>query len=314
MSKKWMTILAMTLCLGAGPALARQHSGMPQLEPVPAPPEPGAIALYPGLKPKGPPETWYKAGGTYIVRNVTQPTLTPVLPDPAKATGAAVIVAPGGAYMILSLDHEGWKMARRLADQGIAAFVLKYRTSETPVDEKAFGAFAQQRGAQIAKDVAAGVQSIPDPGATEDALAAVKMVRDNAAKWGVDPNRVGMVGFSAGAVTAIKVGVSPVAAARPNFIAPFYPSLAPEVVPADAPPMFLAIAFNDALFGKQKLGIVEAWRAAGRPVEFHGYETGGHGFGFGMPNTTTPLVFDQLMVWMKARGYLKPSVTAAAAK
>ena len=75
------------------------------------------------------------AGRDLAVRNVTRPTITPVLPDPAKATGAAVVVAPGGAFMLLAMDHEGWAVAHALADRGIAAFVLKYRLNPTPADE-----------------------------------------------------------------------------------------------------------------------------------------------------------------------------------
>lgn len=303
----WLTFLAAACSVLAASASAQDHTGLPPMQRVEAPSQTGAIPLYPDLKPAATHEAWYKAGDGYIVRNVTAPTLTPVLPDPAKATGAAVIVAPGGGYMILAIDHEGWRIARKLADQGIAAFVLKYRISETPDDDLAFGAFAQQRMASVMKDVAAGAPLLEETRATDDALAAIRMVRANAAKWHIDPSRVGLMGFSAGAVTTIKVGVSPAASARPNFIASFYPSLAPEVVPSDAPPMFLAIAFNDRLFGKQKLGVVEAWRQAGRPVEFHGFESGGHGFGLGTPGTTTSLVFDQFILWLKSRGLMEPA-------
>jgi hypothetical protein len=91
-------------------------------------------------------EIWSRAGGVdYVVRNVTRPTLTPVLPDPAKATGAAVVVAPGGAFMLLAMDHEGWNVARALADRGIAAFVLKYRLLPTPKDEGEAGPFMMKQ-------------------------------------------------------------------------------------------------------------------------------------------------------------------------
>lgn len=108
---------------------AQAQNGMPTITRADAPAEPGALPLY-GTDTPGTPasENWARAGGSdYVVRNVTRPTLTPVLPDPAKAIGAAVIVAPGGAFMLLSMDREGWKVAHALADRGIAAFVLKYR-------------------------------------------------------------------------------------------------------------------------------------------------------------------------------------------
>lgn len=302
-SKKWL--LASVFMFTTVSVTASTGNGLPEMLRVKPPSEPTALQLRPVQDAVGPEEIWYKAGGTYIVRNVTHATLTPVMPAPGKATGAAVIVAPGGAYMLLPIEHEGWQIAKKLADQGITAFVLKYRISKTPEDEKDFAAFARSRGELIAKSLSEGTPMPEEPLATEDALAAVKMVRQNAEKWNVDPSRIGLIGFSAGAVTAIKAAISPDAAARPDFIASFYPSLASESVPHDAPPMFLAIAFDDPLFGKQDMDIVEAWRKAGRKVEFHGYESGGHGFGFGMPETTTQLVFEQFMLWMKYNGYLK---------
>ncbi|KNC07545.1 hypothetical protein AC790_18470 [Pantoea sp. RIT-PI-b] len=300
--KRLMVSIFMILSVTAS---VSNGNGLPEMIRVKPPAEPAALPLRPEHVAGKNKEIWYKAGGTYIVRNVTQATLTPVLPAPGKATGAAVIVAPGGAYMILPVEHEGWQIAKKLAENGITAFVLKYRISKTPVDEKEFAAYARSRGQLIAKSLSDGTPMPEEPRATEDALAAVKMVRENAGKWHIDPSRVGVMGFSAGAVTAIKVAVSSDASARPDFIASFYPSLASESVPHDAPPMFLAIAFDDPLFGKQQMDIVEAWRKAGRKVEFHGYESGGHGFGFGMPETTTSLVFEQFMLWMRFNGYLK---------
>jgi acetyl esterase/lipase len=217
--------------------------------------------------------------------------------------------------MILAIDHEGWRIARRLADEGIAAFVLKYRVSETPDDERAFGAFSQQRMVEVVRRARAGepmgfkeVREL----AAEDAHSAIQMVRANAVKWRIDPARVGFMGFSAGAATAVDVGIAPAFVDRPDFVAPFYPPLDAEVVPPNAPPMFLAMAFNDEIFGKQKIGIVEAWRQAGRPVEFHGFESGGHGFGLGRAGTSTGLAFDQFLLWMRSRGLLTPAATGAA--
>ncbi|HWU01220.1 MAG TPA: alpha/beta hydrolase, partial [Novosphingobium sp.] len=127
----------------AAPAVAQRpaQQGMPAMVPAPAPADPAAIPLFgkdtPGSLAS---ENWSKAGGVdYTVRNVTFPTLTPVLPAPGKATGAAVVVAPGGAFMLLAMDHEGWGVARALAARGIAAFVLKYRLLPTPRDEAEAG-------------------------------------------------------------------------------------------------------------------------------------------------------------------------------
>ena len=89
------------------------------------------------------------------------------------------------------------------------------------------------------------------------------------------------MGFSAGAMTTLNAGLAPAAADRPAFIAPIYPPITAREVPADAPPMFVALALDDELFGRQGFGLVEAWHGAKRPVEFHAYESGGHGFGLG---------------------------------
>jgi acetyl esterase/lipase len=147
---------------------------------------------------------------------------------------------------------------------------------------------------------------IADPRATEDALAAVAFVRANAKRWGVDPSRVGMMGFSAGAITSINAALAATAAARPAFIAPIYPPMRPLTVAADAPPMFTAIAIDVELFGEQGFGLVESWHHAKRPVELHAYEKGGHGFGLGRPGTTTQLMLDEFIAWLESRGIAPP--------
>lgn len=249
-------------------------------------------------------EQWESFGRETIVRNVTAPTLTPVLPDPGKATGAAVIVAPGGAFMMLSMQNEGYPVARWLADHGVAAFVLKYRTTPTPRDAQGFiGALGALMGkATQSKDAPIGTP----PEALADAQAAVRMVRARAKEWGVDPGRVGFLGFSAGAMTALSVGLADDKTARPDFIAPIYGPLTPRPVPADAPPMFLAVALDDPLMARGKsLGLIDSWREAGRPVEAHLYGRGGHGFGLTHGGAASRLWIDEFYAWMTDRGLLK---------
>lgn len=237
-----------------------------------------------------------------MVRNVVRPTLTSFLPDPAKATGAAVIVAPGGAFLSLSMTGEGTDIARWLADHGVAAFVLKYRLNETPRDDKGFlGVMAERFGATARPGP---MPEVKEPRATQDALRALALVRADAKSYGIDPARVGMIGFSAGAMTALNATLEGKGEARPAFFGYIYGPMAAIAVPADAPPMFAAIAMDDGLFAKQGFGIVEAWRQAGRPVELHAYEKGDHGFGAGRPGTTTMGVLPQFLAWMDARGLL----------
>jgi acetyl esterase/lipase len=278
----------------------------PTVTTLPTPDQPGAIALSPAGTAPGAEQWEVIFQGQRQVRNVTAPTLTPFLPDPAKATGAAVIVAPGGGFLELSMDNEGYPVARWLADHGIAAFLLKYRTRETPRDPQAFlGSMGKLMG-KAALDTVSISQTTPE--AIADAQAAVRLVRSRAKDWGVDPRRVGMVGFSAGAMTTLSVALAPDVAARPDFIAPIYGPMGPLTVPADAPPAFFAVALDDPLMARGKsLGVIESWRSAGRPLEVHLYGTGNHGFGMTGRSAAPGLWIDELYAWMKDRGLLKPT-------
>ena len=258
-----------------------------------------------------PPESWGMLIGDFpdgshmeqrIVRNVTAPTITPVLPRRGTATGAAVIVAPGGAFKSLSIDQEGFDVARKLAERGIAAFVLKYRLNPTPADDAEHLAAV---GRVFAETIARGTRpELKEPRATEDALSALALVRRDAARFGIDPARVGMIGFSAGAQTVQNAALQGKGAARPAFIGYIYGPMDPVAVPADAPPMFAAIAFDDPLFGRGPMGAVDSWRKAGVRTEFHGYERGDHGFGAGKPGTTSVGVIDAFRLWLETDGWL----------
>lgn len=280
---------------------------------IPRPAEPDAVPLYPaGSLHDGPvPESWSRLvadfpDGTHMdartARNVAIPTMTPVLPDPAKATGAAVVIAPGGAFLSLSMDSEGYQIAHWLADRGVAAFVLKYRVNPTPADDGAFMAVVGQTMAAAAQPGA--VQDIKDAYAAQDALQAIKLIRAGAAQWHVDPARVGMIGFSAGAMTTLQSVLTGQGGAGPAFFGYIYGPMSAIPVPAGAPPMFAALALDDPLFGKQGFGIVDAWHKAGVPVELHAYEHGDHGFGAGRPGTTTTLVLPEFLLWMQTNGWL----------
>jgi len=304
MRKRLPVITAIAALSLSGAVQAQQH-GMPTMVPASAPADPQAIALYASATPGSlASEVWSKAdGGDYVVRNVTYPTLTPVLPDPAKATGAAVVVAPGGAFMLLAMDHEGWQVAHALADRGIAAFVLKYRLVATPKDEKAAAPFM---GAMLMREIGHPMTGdlLAKSFAPADGTAAVRYVRDHAGQWGIDPARVGLIGFSAGAMTARRVALDAPAASRPAFVGYIYGPQDAETVPADAPPMFDAIALDDPLFPTKGFAIAAAWQAAKRPVEVHGYQQGSHGFGLGVPGTTTTLIMDEFTAWLGMQGFL----------
>jgi len=304
------TALLWTAC--ALPAAAQDDT----MTPIATPAQPDAIELGTGplLDAKNQ-EAWHRQYGSVFARNVTVATLTPFLPDPAKATGTAVIVAPGGGFRSLSMENEGWDVARALADRGVAAFVLKYRLNQTPADLDDFAESMRQMFAgpppRHRVDPMASIANLGPQIA--DARAAFALVRSRAREWGVDPQRIGMVGFSAGAMLTIATTLAG-EDAKPAFIGDIYGPLAPLTVPADAPPLFVALAADDGLFANSGFGLIESWRAAGRPVEFHFYERGGHGFGMYQKDTTSTGWFDAFVSWMKMHGLLSPAGRDAAAQ
>lgn len=267
---------------------------------MPAPPQPGVIALpVPGCDPAS--EVWHPDAGKPAVRNVTCPTLQPFLPT-SGATGAAVIVAPGGGFLGLAIDKEGYQIAQWLADHGVAAFVLKYRTLPTPKDQ---GVFVDELTKLVHGQPS--TMKLPDDTpdmARDDGLAALRLVRANAAKFGIDPARLGFMGFSAGGFLS-RTMVLADKADRPAFTAPIYPNMAPLAVPADAPPMFVTIAGDDFLLAREKgFPLIESYRAAGRPIEFHLFPSGGHGFGIGAPGTPEEGWINLLYKWLGTSGFL----------
>ncbi|MFD1036556.1 alpha/beta hydrolase [Sphingomonas hankookensis] len=287
----------------ATPAVAQSD----RMEPIATPAQPTAIPLKTGTLPAAKAkEAWHQQYGSVFARNVTDATLTPFLPDPAKANGTAVIVAPGGGFRTLSMQNEGWDVAKALADRGVAAFVLKYRLNQTPAD---MAGFERSMREMFSGTVA---RPRPNPAAAANALApqiadadaAFMLIRSRAAQWKVDPNRIGMIGFSAGAMLTMATTLSS-NQAKPAFIGDVYGPLAAASVPADAPPLFVALAADDPFFANSGFGLIESWKAAKRPVEFHLYEQGGHGFGMYQKPTTSTGWFDAFAKWMEMHGWLK---------
>ena len=268
---------------------------------IPVPEQPGAIVLGTGKLPGATAEeAWHSQYGSKFARNVTVATLTPFLPEKGKGTGAAVIVAPGGGFRVLSMENEGWQVAAALAKKGIAAFVLKYRLNPTPSDLAAFAA------PPTARPAGGSPPSRPDPSVAlapqiADAVAAFQVVR----AWpGVEPAKVGMIGFSAGAMLTMSTTLYG-KDVKPAFIGNIYGPLNAVTVPADAPPLFIALASDDPFFANAGFGLIESWKAAKRPVEFHLYEQGGHGFGMYPKETTSTGWFESFASWLRMRGFIK---------
>ncbi|MBT1706115.1 alpha/beta hydrolase, partial [Chryseosolibacter indicus] len=261
--------------------------------PLQAPAEPNAIPLGTGrVEGQTAPETWFRQWGDPMARNISTATLTPFLPKPGKANGAAVIVAPGGGFRWLSMSNEGWEVAQALADKGIAAFVLKYRLQPTPESLEGFKESMKQMFAAVtppsdgSKDAVRPTLPRMDlSNQLADAEAAYAMIVKRAKEWGVDTARLGMIGFSAGAGLTMHATLNS-KSMKLHFIGPIYGGMGPVEVPKNAPPMFNVIATDDFLFRGQ-FGVIYSWYKAGRPVEFHLYQNGGHGFGLGNPDRTS---------------------------
>jgi acetyl esterase/lipase len=189
----------------------------------------------------------------------------------------------------------------------VAAFLLKYRLEPTPPEPAAFAVLLMRRLNDARK--ADPVTGAPDRFATEDLATAdgaeaVRLVRRDAAKWNVDPHRVGVLGFSAGAILTTNLATAPDPAGRPDFVGVIYGALR-NPVPRDAPPAFIATAIDDPLLAKAAQPMFDAWRAANRPAELHLYERGGHGFGLVPKGSSSDHWFEEFVWWMEGRGLLK---------
>jgi acetyl esterase/lipase len=302
-----MSKTAVLVCIVAVSTLAMAQDGT--IYPLQAPAEPNAILLGTGgVEGQPAPETWFRQWGDPMARNISTATLTPFLPKPGRANGAAVIVAPGGGFRWLSMGNEGWEVAQALADKGIAAFVLKYRLHPTPESLDAFKesmnrTFTAATPSDASKDTPRPTPPRMDlTNQLQDAEAAYAMIVKRAAEWGVDTARLGMIGFSAGAGLTMHATLNS-RSMELDFIGPIYGGMGPVEVPKNAPPMFNVIATDDFLFRGQ-FGVIDSWFKAGRPVEFHLYQNGGHGFGLGNPNRTSNKWFDAFIHWLEVNNFL----------
>lgn len=285
------------------------------------------IPLYPGKIPNAKPDTAVHevsatdAHGIVRVSGVTQPSLTAYFPDPARATGTAIIVCPGGGYSILAIKHEGYDVARVLQQWGIAAFVLKYRLPDDRI--------------MIQKSI----------GPLQDAQRAIQLVREHATEWHIQPDRIGIMGFSAGGHLAAMAGTrfsenfidNPQhVSLRPDFMILCYPVIsmtdslthmgsrihllgehptqaqirdfsAEMQVTAETPPAFIMQSTADpGVKVGNSVAMYLALHAHGVPVEMHLYEKGPHGFGMHNPDTPDQWM-DRLRNWLISNGWLPAS-------
>ena len=277
------------------------------------------LRLWPGKAPGSenwsiPESTTRSPSGDRVIANVSEPTLTLFLPEAAIATGAAAVIAPGGALRVLGFDNEGVKLAEWLNERGIAGFVLKYRTlQQDPSAPRGPLPGMPRPGAGAREElviVNGNANPAPDDAALNtvlelavaDAQAALELVRRRADEWHVDPRRVGIIGFSAGGGVAVGTALAAKPDASPAFLVSVYgPSLQDVNVPANAPPLFIAVGASHFNVTNGCLALFAAWKAAGRPAEIHVYD--GISAGFGMTKRGQPVDgwTDRLHEWLVAR-------------
>jgi endo-1,4-beta-xylanase len=234
--------------------------------------------------------------GEHIVSNVHNPSITPYFPAKGKDTGAAVVIAPGGGHSELWMDHEGYRVAQWLSDHGVAAFVLKYRLA------RAKGSTYTIEGDELA-----------------DAQRAIRLVKSHAADWSIDPNRVGIMGFSAGGELAVlaatryadgKRDTSDAVereSSKPAFQGLFYPVIPKDMnISKETPPAFLACGEDDHLGIAENLPkLYLELKRAGVSAELHIYAKTGHGFGLRPTNPAPVSDWPQLFYdWLNVEGFL----------
>lgn len=277
-----------------------------KMSPITPPNEANAISLNTGGVENQPAvESWFRQWGDPMARNITHATLTPFLADPEIANGTTVIVTPGGGFMWLSMGNEGWEVAEALAAQGINAFVLKYRLQPTTEGLDEFENQMNRRFDEVEDSEKSSRPKRPRRDLSnqlEDVNAAYNLIVKNAKKWDVNVDRIGMVGFSAGA--GLTMATTLQSKVKLAFIAPIYGGMGEVDVPKNAPPMFAAVAVDDFLFNG-KFGLIESWYRAGVPVEFHLYQNGGHGFGLGNPDRTSNKWFQSFIHWLKVNKFIE---------
>jgi acetyl esterase/lipase len=245
------------------------------------------IPVWPGAAPGAEAWDWAEravttSNGMPMAQDVVKPVLLYYPAERSKAVGTAMVVAPGGGFRTLMMSYEGVDVAKRLNAMGVDAFVLKYRLLYTgpgaPPDKPRAAAPGERRPRIV---VTGGYKSQSGQDiiamAAADGRQAVKLVRERAAELGIQPNRVGMIGYSAGGVVTTETLFGP-AGSRPNFAAIIYGVGEIHEMPAPPPPIFLAVAADDPIAVDRTMELFGSYRKAGGAAEMHVFQMGAHGF------------------------------------
>ncbi len=269
------------------------------------------IPLYKGKAPGSESWNWSekenfsKLFNTQVVFNVVAPSLIVYQAPAAIANGTAIIIAPGGGFQALSINSEGVDVAKWLNARGVTAFVLKYRLAKSNTDDPAKEMMEKVGNPSKMETENAVVMKL----AMMDGQTAVQYVRTHAKDYGIDPNKIGMMGFSAGGTVAMSVVYNSDENRLPDFVAPIYayaPMSIGTAVPTKNLPAFIAVASDDQMqLVPHSLDIYSRWLALKQPAELHVYEKGGHGFGMKKLQMPTDKWIDDFGDWLKQRGLIK---------
>lgn len=243
---------------------------------------------------------------TEVVYNVTDPSLLVYhVPKGVKNTGTTIVIAPGGGFQSLSINREGIELAEALSKKGITAFVLKYRLNKTETNDPAREMMDKLKDrAAFEKNSLATIKL-----AAQDGKNALKYVRENASKYGIDVKKVGIIGFSAGSTVAMETVLDNTADQLPDFVANIYggprADLLNNPAPAKKLPMFVCAASDDQLkLAPRSIQMYNKWLDAGQSVELHMYAKGGHGFGTGKQNLPVDSWLQRFEEWLAFQGLL----------
>ena len=242
---------------------------------------------------------------TQVVYNVSKPSLTVYTPDASVANGTAVVICPGGGFVALAMGNEGYDVAKWLVKKGITCFVLKYRLAHVPTNDPVQFFNDAVHGADKEKQKQ---QMAAVPLCIADGRAAIAYLRAHAKDLNINPNRIGIMGFSAGGTITASSVFNYTPENKPDFAAAIYayfPKMMQGTVSDDAPPMFIAVAANDPLnLQSNSVDLFTAWNTAKKEVEVHVFNQGGHGFGMRVQHLTSDGWIENFAGWLATKGLL----------